>query len=63
MNQNCMITREAALEFGLSFQNTYTERPFRDQNWHHGAATPKGGLLLSVLAVLVISVKPLADIT
>ena len=26
MNQNCMITREAALEFGLSFQNTYTER-------------------------------------
>ena len=23
MNQNCMITREAALEFGLSFQNTY----------------------------------------
>ena len=31
MNQNCMITREAALEFGLSFQNTYTERPFRDQ--------------------------------
>ena len=33
MNQNCMITREAALEFGLSFQNTYTERPFRDQNW------------------------------
>ena len=28
-----MITREAALEFGLSFQNTYTERPFRDQNW------------------------------
>lgn len=33
MNQNCMITRKAALEFGLSFQNTYTERPFRDQNW------------------------------
>ena len=33
MNQNCMITREAALEFCLSFQNTYTERPFRDQNW------------------------------
>ena len=33
MNKNCMITREAALEFGLSFQNTYTERPFRDQNW------------------------------
>ena len=32
MNQNCMITREAALEFGLSFQNTYTERPFRDQS-------------------------------
>lgn len=28
-----MITREAALEFCLSFQNTYTERPFRDQNW------------------------------
>ena len=33
MNQNCMITRKAALEFGLSFQNSYTERPFRDQNW------------------------------
>ena len=33
MNQNCMITREAALEFGLSFQNTYEERPFHDQTW------------------------------
>ena len=28
-----MITREEALEFGLSFQNTYEERPFHDQTW------------------------------
>ena len=41
MNQNCMITREAALEFCLSFQNTYTERPFRDQNWQERGKTKK----------------------
>ena len=28
-----MITREEVLKFGLSFQNTYEERPFHDQNW------------------------------
>ena len=28
-----MITREEALKFGLSFDNVYEERPFRDQNW------------------------------
>lgn len=28
-----MITREEALEFGLSFQNTYEEKPFHDQTW------------------------------
>ena len=28
-----MFTREEALEFGLSFQNTYEERPFHDQTW------------------------------
>ena len=28
-----MIKRKEALEFGLSFQNTYEERPFRDQTW------------------------------
>ena len=28
-----MIKRKEALEFGLSFQNTYEERPFHDQTW------------------------------
>ena len=28
-----MIKRKDALEFGLSFQNTYEERPFHDQTW------------------------------
>ena len=28
-----MFTREEALEFGLSFQNTYEEKPFHDQTW------------------------------
>ena len=28
-----MITQKEALEFGLSFQNTYAERPFHDQSW------------------------------
>ena len=28
-----MITREEVLKFGLSFDNVYEERPFRDQNW------------------------------
>jgi len=28
-----MKTREEALEYGLSFKNTYQEAPFHDQNW------------------------------
>ena len=28
-----MITRGEVLKFGLSFQNTYEEKPFHDQNW------------------------------
>lgn len=28
-----MKTREEALKYGLSFPDTYTDRPFRDQNW------------------------------
>ena len=28
-----MITREEVQNFGLSFQNTYEEKPFHDQNW------------------------------
>ena len=28
-----MRTREEALEFGLSFENVYDEKPFHDQNW------------------------------
>ena len=28
-----MIKRKEALEFGLSFQDTYEERPFNDQTW------------------------------
>ena len=28
-----MINRKEALEFGLSFQDTYEERPFHDQTW------------------------------
>lgn len=28
-----MITREEALKYGMSFQNVYEERPFRDRNW------------------------------
>ena len=31
--EKSMITREEVLKFGLSFQNTYEERPFHDQNW------------------------------
>ena len=28
-----MTTREEALEYGLSFPDTYQEAPFHDQNW------------------------------
>lgn len=28
-----METREDAVSFGLSFENTYSDRPFRDRNW------------------------------
>ena len=28
-----MKTREEALEYGLSFPDTYTEMPFHDPNW------------------------------
>ena len=28
-----MKTREEALEYGLSFPETYTEAPFHDSNW------------------------------
>lgn len=28
-----MLTREEALEYGMSFQNVYEDRPFRDPNW------------------------------
>ena len=28
-----MMTRQEALDFGLSFPNTYKEAPFREQNW------------------------------
>ncbi len=28
-----MKTREEALEYGLSFENTYTDSPFHDPNW------------------------------
>ena len=28
-----MKTREEAIDFGLTFQNTYEETPFRDTNW------------------------------
>lgn len=28
-----MLTREEALEYGLSFPNTYKEAPFHDDNW------------------------------
>ena len=28
-----MQTRKEAIEYGLSFPNTYMEAPFRDQNW------------------------------
>ena len=28
-----MITRKEAIEFGLSFPNTYVDAPFRDPNW------------------------------
>lgn len=35
-----MTTREEALKYGLAFPETYTDRPFRDQNWqlvrYHG---------------------------
>ena len=29
----CMITREEALEYGLSLPGTYQDAPFRDDNW------------------------------
>lgn len=28
-----MLTRQEALNFGMSFENVYEERPFKDQNW------------------------------
>ena len=28
-----MITRKEAIEYGLSFPNTYVDAPFRDPNW------------------------------
>jgi hypothetical protein len=28
-----MITREEALDYGLSFPDTYQEAPFHDVNW------------------------------
>ena len=28
-----MRTREEALNYGMSFENVYEERPFRDPNW------------------------------
>lgn len=28
-----MKTRKEAIEYGLTFEDTYTEKPFRDQNW------------------------------
>ena len=28
-----MRTRQEALEYGLSFPDTYEEAPFHDQNW------------------------------
>lgn len=28
-----MTTREEALNFGLSFPNTYQSAPFHDENW------------------------------
>lgn len=28
-----MMTRKEAVTYGLSFEHTYEERPFRDQNW------------------------------
>lgn len=31
--EQTMMTREKALEFGMSFPNVYEERPFRDPNW------------------------------
>ena len=28
-----MNTRQEAIEYGLSFDNTYLEAPFHDDNW------------------------------
>ena len=28
-----MRTREEALQYGLSFPNTYVDAPFHDENW------------------------------
>ena len=28
-----MKSREEAISFGLTFQDSYQERPFKDQNW------------------------------
>lgn len=28
-----MTTREEAVQYGMSFENVYEERPFKDQNW------------------------------
>ena len=28
-----MMTREEALAYGMSFDNVYEEKPFRDPNW------------------------------
>ena len=35
-----MKTREEALAFGLTFESTYQEAPFRDSNWQLIRVTP-----------------------
>ena len=37
------------MEFCLSFQNTYTERPFRDQNWQVVRARENKKILSGVI--------------
>ena len=29
----CMKTRQQAITYGLTFQHTYVESPFKDPNW------------------------------
>lgn len=61
-----MITRKEAIEYGLSFPNTYVDAPFRDPNWQLIRVKESKKVFLWIyekdgfvqLTTLIISKKP-----